>query len=99
MPDRFPEAFKRFEEVVPVRRIKSFEQLKLAFGAWAGEKWIPTNRQLEALAVQARKHGIPIYAEERRVFRFPSVSWRHETVMIKGKSQRAPSLYTKKELD
>jgi hypothetical protein len=85
--DKFPEAFERFEEVVDVDRIRSFRQLKLAFGTWAGEKWIPTSRQLEALAVEARKHGIPTFAEERRVFRFPTISWRHETVVVRGKGQ------------
>jgi hypothetical protein len=33
--DRFPEAFRRFEEVVDVDRIQSFRQLRLAFAYWA----------------------------------------------------------------
>jgi hypothetical protein len=79
--DKFPEAFERFEEVVNVRRIKSFRQLKLAFAEWAGEKWIPTSRQLQALAEEARKFGL---AEERRVIPF---LWRREIVMVRGKRQ------------
>jgi hypothetical protein len=82
--DKFPQAFSRFEEDVPVGRIKSFRQLMLAFGSWSGEKWIPTDRQLQALKNEARKIGI---GEERSVIRFPSVWWRHETVMVKEKGQ------------
>jgi hypothetical protein len=40
--DRFPEAFRRFEEDVDVSKFVSFRQLELAFGNWAGRKWIPT---------------------------------------------------------
>jgi hypothetical protein len=53
---------------------------------WAGEKWIPTSRQLQALAEEARKIGISV-AGERRVIRLPSVWWRPETVMVRGKAQ------------
>jgi hypothetical protein len=62
------------QEVVNVNRIKSFRQLRLAFAGWAGEKWIPTDAQLQALAVEARHRGIPILAEERRVFPIPIIS-------------------------
>jgi hypothetical protein len=51
--DRFPEAFRRFEEVVDVSKIKSFQQLKLAFATWAGRKWKETPKQVEALKVEA----------------------------------------------
>jgi hypothetical protein len=84
--DKFPEAFERFEEVVNVRRIKNFGQLRLAFAMWAGEKWIPSSRQLQALAEEARKIGIPVVGR-RRVIRVPFVWWRHETVMVRGKGQ------------
>jgi hypothetical protein len=57
--DKFPEAFRRFEQNVSTRQIKTFEQLTLAFSSWAGSKWMDTNRQNDALAVQARKLGIP----------------------------------------
>ena len=36
--DRFPEAFRRFEEDVNTEEIHSFQQLRLAFGSWAGRK-------------------------------------------------------------
>jgi hypothetical protein len=56
--DKFPEAFKRFEEVVDVSKIKSFQQLKLAFSHWAGKKWKETPLQVEALKREAFRLGI-----------------------------------------
>ncbi len=58
MTDKFPEAFHRFTDVVSVKNIKSWKQLQLAFGSWAGKKWIPTSKQLDGLAIQSRKLGI-----------------------------------------
>lgn len=58
MTDKFPEAFARFTHVVSVRNIKTWKQLQLAFGSWAGKKWRPTRKQLDGLAIQARKLGI-----------------------------------------
>jgi hypothetical protein len=94
--DKFPEAFKRFEQMVDVERIESFRQLRLAFASWAGQKWHDTPLQLNALAVEARKQGIPVavqgrHSAHRRGFaHFPSrraVSWRHEVVTVKGHYQ------------
>src|SRR5208283_5103853 len=56
--DKFPEAFRRFEDRVSTRNIKTFEQLTLAFSSWAGSKWRDTDRQNDALAIQAGKLGI-----------------------------------------
>jgi hypothetical protein len=53
--DKFPEAFKRFEAVVDTSKIKSFQQLKLAFATWAGRKWKESPLQLQALRVQAER--------------------------------------------
>jgi hypothetical protein len=58
--DKFPEAFRRFKQDVATRQIKTFRQLTLAFGSWAGSKWNGTSRQMDALAVQARRLGIPL---------------------------------------
>ena len=72
--DKFPEAFKRFEEKVNTNNIESWKQLKLAFGSWAGRRQAPTWRQLGALEKQARKLGIPTHgyltreAEVQRIF-------------------------------
>jgi hypothetical protein len=88
--DRFPEAFSRFEEVVDVRRIQSFRQLRMAFASWAGWKWHDTYMQNRALANEAHKLGIPVFGKRRPVVRFhgrTTVTWRHEVVTVKGKSQ------------
>jgi len=57
--DRFPEAFKRFEQVVDVSKIKSFQQLLSAFRLWAGRKWVGSPLQVEALKEEAFKREIP----------------------------------------
>ena len=88
--ERFPEAFRRFEEVVDVRRIESFRQLRLAFASWAGWKWHDTYMQNRALAIEVSRLGIPVFVERRTVARFhrrTAVTWRHEVVTVKGKSQ------------
>jgi len=88
--DKFPEAFSRFEEVVDVNRIDSFRQLRLAFASWAGWKWRGTYMQKRALAVEARKLGIPVFIERRptvKVKRGFAVKWRHEVIKVKGKLQ------------
>jgi hypothetical protein len=94
--DKFPEAFRRFEEVVDVDRIESYRQLKLTYAQWAGRKWLDTYRQNEALKVEARRLGIPVVVEgrpwvaSRGVTYVPervAVSWRHETVTVRGSSQ------------
>ena len=94
--DKFPEAFRRFEQVVDVDRIESFTQLELAFALWAGRNWIGTYLQREALAREARKRGIPAFVKSGRVSfgrgtayvtRTEAVTWRHEVVSVKGRSQ------------
>jgi hypothetical protein len=92
MPDRFPEAFRRFEEDVDVIRFESFRQLELAFGRWAGQKWIPTYRQMDAfLRYEAGRIGALREGFRRRNTTYfpysPNVSWRHETVNVRGRIQ------------
>jgi hypothetical protein len=94
MPDRFPEAFRRFEEDVDVIRFESFRQLELAFGRWAGQKWIPTYRQMDAfLRYEAGRIGALREGFRRRntnTTYFPyssNVPWRHETVNVRGRIQ------------
>ena len=90
MVDRFPEAFKRFEQVVDVDRLESYRQLAYAFTHWAGRRWINSYAQNWALRREAERRGfrdarIPTY------FRRPPVSarrtWRRETVTVRGKPQ------------
>ncbi len=57
--DKFPEAFKRFEEKVNTDNIETFRQLKLAFSSWGGRSGLLTLRQTDALEREARKLGIP----------------------------------------
>lgn len=59
MGDKFPEAFRRFENKVDTSNIETWRQLQLVFASWAGGKWRPTWRQTDALHVQARRLGIP----------------------------------------
>jgi hypothetical protein len=95
--DKFPEAFSRFEQVVEVDKIESFRELLVQFRMWAGQKWHGTNRQLNALAVEPRKRGIPVVVEKRplanrgrgvaHVSERVAVSWRHEVVTVRGSCQ------------
>jgi len=94
--DKFPEAFRRFEEVVDVDRIESFTQLELAFALWAGQKWHGTYLQREALAREARQRGIPAFVASGRVpygrrtshvAQREAATWRHEVVNVRGHSQ------------
>jgi hypothetical protein len=91
MTDRFPEAFKRFEEDVDVSRFESFRQLEFAFGRWAGQKWVPTYRQLDALRYEARRiEALKDGYRRRNAIYFPyspNVSCRHETVSVRGRIQ------------
>ena len=64
--DKFPEAFKRFEQVVDTRRIDSFSQLRLEFGLWAGRRWKDTSKQRYALAREAQEQGIPVSLADLR---------------------------------
>jgi hypothetical protein len=100
MPDRFPEAFERFEQVVDVDMFDSYMELTYAFREWAGEKWHGTHKQWEALNVEAEKLGFPVpyfirgelrerkssgyYVSEGRQ---NAVAWRHEVITVKGMSQ------------
>ena len=93
MPDKFPEAFGRFAKDVRVDKIKDFNQGKLAFSEWGGERWINSLAQNEALAHELRKRGISevptrwIPVEREYNIRRNLQSWRFETVKVKGKSQ------------
>ena len=95
--DEFPEAFERFEKRVYVGRIRSFDQLSLAFGLWAGKNWRGTKKQVEALKVEAGERGIPVPGarprrEEEAGLRFRreevARAWRFEWVTVKGRPQK-----------
>jgi len=91
MVDRFPEAFERFERVVDISRFDSYRELAYAFSHWAGRRWVDSYDQNLALREEARKRGffdarLPRYFE-RQSARETRQSWRHETVIVRGKSQ------------
>ena len=88
--ERFQEAFERFEQVVPIEQFRSYRELLYSFERWAGRKWIPTDRQLSALAYEAEIRGfrdtrIPKYF--RRVQVYARRIWRRETVTVRSKPQ------------
>jgi hypothetical protein len=91
MVDRFPEAFERFERVVDIGRFDSYRELACAFSHWAGRRWVDSYDQNLALREEARKRGffdarLPRYFEKPYA-RQKRQSWRHETVIVRGKSQ------------
>jgi hypothetical protein len=59
--DKFPEAFRRFEQQVNIRGLNKkpdgFIQLELMVKQWSPNKWIPTRKQVNALAREADKRG------------------------------------------
>jgi hypothetical protein len=62
----------------------------LAFASWAGWKWSGTYLQNRALAVEARRLGVPVFVERQPVAIFYGKTvarWRHEIVTVKDKSQ------------
>ncbi len=93
MPDKFPEAFERFEERVDTRNIRSFSQLKAAFSSWAGFKWIDSPKQHKALRDEARKLNIPIYEysrPERPSISRPSYRWQRRAEKAEWTRQQSP---------
>jgi len=80
MMDKFPEAFRRFEQYVDVSETTSFRELRLAFSFWAGKKWKDTPRQIEALGVEANRIGIPVERVPREPRRIVKVHYRVETI-------------------
>jgi hypothetical protein len=86
--DKFPEAFERFEQVVYLDRIQSFQQLFISFSRWAGRPQGLTRRQIETLKVEARHLGlrdIPQSRVHRPSFGFGI--WQREFIKIRGKTK------------
>lgn len=86
--DKFPEAFRRFEQVVDVSKIGTYRQLESTFGSWAGHKWGPTRRQSQALSIQAKRLDIPKVIQPPSLFSRPkTVNWRTERIEIRGRTR------------
>jgi hypothetical protein len=89
MPDKFPEAFDRFTRVVSIKNIKTWEQMQLAFDSWADpRKWIPTARQRDALATEARKRGIDTTEHRTRDEQIRAIFKKHTEVKQQTEIQR-----------
>ena len=91
MVDRFPEAFARFEQVVDIRRFRSYRELAYAFSHWSGKRWVDSHNQNLALKREAEKRGfkdakIPMYFGRRYQVSIAR-NYRQETVTVKGKPQ------------
>jgi len=91
MVDSFPQAFRRFEEVVYVDRFDNYQQLAYNFSHWAGKRWRDTYKQNLALKREAhriRLEGeIPAYYRNQNQNSSRKIAWRQETVIVKGKPQ------------
>lgn len=62
MTDRFPEAFKRFEEEINVSKVNTLDELIDEFKDWGLERAPITNLQRKVLAIEGVKIGIdPVY--------------------------------------
>jgi len=90
--DKFPEAFRRLEKQVSLRNVESFKQLTLLISSWAGPKLVYSKRQMDALAVQARRLDIPVQGERERRVQYShwtsQLTWKYETINVRGKSQQ-----------
>lgn len=53
--DKFPEAFKRFEEKVNTKDFNDYTKLRNAFTNWARKKWMDTPKQEKALDRELEK--------------------------------------------
>ena len=97
--ESFQEAFDRMERATNSRDCRTLDELRLVAERYFGDKWRPTERQLEALIDEAKRRGyferweimekqkeLPWYAQRQ-----PQVSatrrYRRETVTVRGKSQ------------
>ncbi len=72
--DRFPEAFRRFEQDVDVDDFENYQQLAYAFSHWAGKRWIDSYKQNLALKREGKRLGfenakLPSYFK-------PSTKWK-----------------------
>jgi predicted glycosyltransferase involved in capsule biosynthesis len=92
--DKFPEAFKRFEDHVDVGKFETYHQLTLAFRWWAGERWRGTHRQWSALNREAEHLGFYVPNVYRESIREKWSSdygerrtWRRENVNLRGKTR------------
>jgi len=97
--EAFQEAFDRMERKTNARECKDLNELILVAERYFGDKWYPTDSQLEALKDEARRRGYYERWEKIRLAKellrkeypqpqfYVQTSWRHETVKVRGKIQ------------
>jgi hypothetical protein len=64
--DKFPEAFRRFEQKVDTGNIETWKQMQLSFGSWKNGTRGLTWRQTDALYIEAKRLGIPAHGYRTR---------------------------------
>ena len=90
MPDKFPEAFHRFENDVYVKNLRSFQELISSFAWWSGGRWRGSTAQIDAIAVEGEKLGfdtsLPSWVKKSDYRRF----------YARGYGRRASVVYEKR---
>ena len=102
--DKFPEAFRRFENDVDISRFESYHQITTAFRWWGGQRWKGTAKQWQALNKEAENLGfnVPnVYRDAIREKQYSELfdrrkpTWKKVTINIRGvKSSRFRDLRT-----
>jgi len=54
--DKFPEAYKRYEDAIDTSEMKTFQELLYSFRGWGKQRFPPTTKQIDALKIEAKKH-------------------------------------------
>jgi hypothetical protein len=74
MPDKFPEAFDRFEDTMgenEMAGIQDFEDLFFKFSSWGGKRATMSSKQSKALAVEGRDRlGLEPVINEKKLVKF-----------------------------
>jgi len=95
--DKFPEAFRRFENDVDIGKLESYRQLTVSFRWWAGQRWKGTTRQWHALNAEAENLGFEVpsiygyrsrssWSSGNTTF-IENRAWREENFVVDGKSR------------
>ncbi len=87
--DKFPEAFRRYEEKVDVDKKWSFQQLLTSFGEWGKDKWIASKKQKKALAVEADIIGIKPHEQQEIEFTEKLISYVNKFGTLVEYTQKA----------
>ncbi len=73
--DKFPEAFRRYEDKVDVDKKWTFQQLLTSFSEWGKDKWIESKKQKKALAIEADLIGIKPHEKQEIRFEEKLISY------------------------